>query len=185
MKQIRKNIFETNSSSTHSVSIANPKLNYDQLIDYVNPDDNMIHIQFGEFGWGYDEYEDAYNKLAYLLTMILETRKATFCRGGITTIDEYYMLDEFILVESIVTENTPGCKGICIDNDGFKFNEYDDPDIDIKNESHGYLDHNGYIDHQSCEDYESLNDFLEDWGTNITDFIFNENIQLVIDNDNH
>ena len=185
MRQIRKRIFETNSSSTHSVSITNPKLDLSQLDEYVDPADHYIHIQFGEFGWGYDEYEDAYNKLAYLLTMILETQHATFGRSGFTTLEEFYMLDDFILLESIVTEVAKDCKGINIFNDGFKFNPYDDPEIDIKNESHGWLDHEGYIDHQSCEDYRCLADFLEDWGVSIEDFIFDENIQLVIDNDNH
>lgn len=187
MRQIRKSIFETNSSSTHSVNIygaSNPPIYEYTLGEYVDPADHYIHIQFGEFGWGYDEYEDDFNKLQYLLTMILETHKATFGHGGIKTIDEFYMLDDFLLVESIVTEHIPECKGICIFDDGFEFHEYDDPEIDINNESHGYLYHNGYIDHQSCEDYHCLGDFLEDWGVSVEEFLFNPHVQLVIDNDN-
>lgn len=44
---------------------------------------------------------------------------------------------------------------------------------------------NGYIDHQSYEDYRSISDFLDDWGTDLVNFIFNPNITLIIDNDNH
>lgn len=186
MKQLRKNIFETNSSSTHSVTInGKDKYEWDALSGYVDDEDGKIHVELGEFGWGYDEYEDAYMKLSYLLTMILELRKATFGHTGIKTLEEYYNLDEFILVESIVVENTPGCKGIELKNADFNFNPYDDPEIDIKNETQGYLDHNGYIDHQSYEDYECLDDFLNSWDTSIEDFIFNESVQLIIDNDNH
>lgn len=186
MKQIRKQIFETNSSSTHSVNFRKNSDKYDwtALDEYVNKDDNKLHIKFGEFGWGYDEYEDAYNKLSYVLTMIMETKQADYCHTGITSLDEYYNLDEFILVESIITEHVKDCTGIVIDSK-VVFEPYDDPEIDIKNESHGVIEHDGYIDHQSCEYYECLDDFLNDWGVDIESFIFDENIQLIIDNDNH
>lgn len=185
MIQERKNIFETNSSSTHSVCLTNePKYNWNELDEYVNSEDKRLHIKFGKFGWGYDEYDDAYNKLSYLLTMILEIRKAYFGQEGIKTLEEFYNLDEFILVESIVLEHTSDCLGIVIDDSELKFNPYDDDNIDINNSTRGYVSHNGYIDHQSYEDYECLDDFLEQWDTNIEDFIFNESLRLVIDNDN-
>lgn len=185
MKQIRTQIFETNSSSSHSLNFRkkDPKLNYAGLDEYVKKD-KKLHMKFGQFGWGYDEYEDAYNKLSYLLTMIIETKKATFCRSGITSLDEYYNLDEFILVEAIITEHVKDCTGIIIDSK-VEFNPYDDPEIDINNKSRGYVSHDGYIDHQSCEYYGCLDDFLNDYETDIENFIFDENIQLIIDNDNH
>lgn len=180
MKQTRKSIFETNSSSTHSVTIKNnDKYNYTDFI--VDPADHYIHMTFGEFGWGYDEFIDPMTKLQYLLTLLLEINKATFGREGITTIDEFYNLDEYILIESIVTEHVEGCKGICIYDDGFKVNEYEGPN----GETRYWTTHNGYVDHQSCEGYTSLYDFFEEWGTGIEDFIFNEKIELVIDNDNN
>lgn len=61
---IRKNVFETNSSSTHSVSISNGTDVYETII----PDSNgIITIYPREFGWGYEEYTDPETKLAYLL----------------------------------------------------------------------------------------------------------------------
>lgn len=187
MIQERKNIFETNSSSTHSVCLTNAanKYNWNELDEYVSSEDKRLHIKFGEFGWGYDEYEDAYNKLSYLLTMILELRKASFGQEGIKTLDEFYSLDEFILVESIVLEHTSDCLGIVIDDSELKFIPYGDDNIDINNSTRGYVSHNGYIDHQSYEDYTSLCDFLEQWETSIEDFIFNESVRLVISNDNN
>lgn len=57
MKQIRRNVFETNSSSTHSIAI--PK-KCDQ-VGYMS-----FHI--GEFGWGWDEVDAA----DYLYTAIYD-----------------------------------------------------------------------------------------------------------------
>lgn len=182
MRQTRNKIFETNSSSSHSISLTNVSsdiLNFEQLYSYIDQADNYIHIEFGEFGWGYDEYVDAYTKLQYLLTMIMEIH----C-NELDTFDDFYNLDEFILVESIVTEHTKRCKGICIDNDGFERNSYESEDADGNPVTKYWNSFDGYIDHQSCE-YSSLAEFLENWDTNIEDFIFNENVMLVIDNDNH
>ena len=57
MKQIRKNVFETNSSSTHSIAIPNKKFR-----EYPN----VIDFGFGDFGWETDEQDPA----DYLYTAI-------------------------------------------------------------------------------------------------------------------
>ena len=65
-KKVREGVFETNSSSTHSISICN-----------MNPDDVMNHLPVdgngtltipldGEFGWEFDSYNDVYSKTQYL-----------------------------------------------------------------------------------------------------------------------
>jgi hypothetical protein len=59
MRQIRNSVFETNSSSTHSIAI--PK-SCDNKISYIS-----FHI--GEFGWHFDEEDPA----DYLYTAIYET----------------------------------------------------------------------------------------------------------------
>ena len=58
MIQIRSNVFETNSSSTHSICI--PKK--------VNKIDNFIDFNIGEYGWENDCVEDT---ASYLYTAIL------------------------------------------------------------------------------------------------------------------
>lgn len=58
MKQIRKGVFETNSSSTHSICISKAP---------VTPG-KFIHFYIGEYGWEVDE-RDAKD---YLYTAILE-----------------------------------------------------------------------------------------------------------------
>ena len=58
MRQIRNGVFETNSSSTHSIAIPRD-------CDYSN----YISFYVGEFGWGWDEVDPA----DYFYTAIYET----------------------------------------------------------------------------------------------------------------
>ena len=58
MKTIRNNVFETNSSSTHSIAI--PK---------SCESNNFISFRVGEFGWGWEEV----NPADYFYTAIYET----------------------------------------------------------------------------------------------------------------
>lgn len=190
MRQIRKTIFETNSSSTHSVTMASGKLvntiDYCQLDNYVDPADHYIHMTFGEFGWEEMEYTDALTKLQYLLNMILETNKVSSINpNGIKTLEDFYNCDDFLLLESIVAENVKDCKGINIFDDDIEAHSYDSVDNDGNNCINYYLTYNGYIDHQSCEGYKCLADFLNEWDTTVEDFIFDKNVVLVTDNDNH
>ncbi len=59
MIQIRRNVFETNSSSTHSIAI--PR-------EHAKKYPNVIHFGIGEFGWGFAEE----NPADYLYTAILD-----------------------------------------------------------------------------------------------------------------
>ena len=70
MITIRRSVFETNSSSAHTLAIAktdhlNDKLFIDQ--------DGVCKIFFGEFGWGPDTYYDAASKASYCLTAATES----------------------------------------------------------------------------------------------------------------
>ena len=67
-RQIRKSVFETNSSSTHAICITKKKDNY-KLPDHID-------FEFGEFGWRYDEYSDTHNKASYLITSIFSFSKS-------------------------------------------------------------------------------------------------------------
>jgi hypothetical protein len=58
MKQIRQNVFETNSSSTHSICISKKP---------VSADGHFIHFYIGEYGWENDCVDTA----DYLYTAIL------------------------------------------------------------------------------------------------------------------
>lgn len=154
-QQIRHNVFETNSSSTHSISIAPG--NEELLMDTsLKPDENgNVILQGGEFGWDYDSYYDAQSKASYMAIY-------ASCWSG----DKK---EEFIeKLKRVIIEQT-GAKDVL-----FNFTEeYDSKDG--KNWS--------YIDHQSVdsEDYHWVFDDEE----TLRQFIFNRNSVLTTDNDNH
>lgn len=59
MKQVRQGVFETNSSSTHSICIAkNCELEIPK----------QLHFSLGEFGWEIDTLGDVHSKASYLHT---------------------------------------------------------------------------------------------------------------------
>lgn len=187
-RQIRHGVFETNSSSCHSLSIRNSQTNYDYdcLRKFHLADDNTIHAGFGEFGWGYDDYTDPYNKLEYALTMIVETE----CRN-INNVEEFFESEGFTELNSLIKDRC-NCDGITVTSEmdirHYHPTKWDDKKgkyVEDYSITEFYVDHYGYIDHQSCEGYESLQDFLDDYGVSLEDFIFNDGVRLIIDNDNH
>ena len=66
--KIRIGMFETNSSSTHVISIPS-----DCVIDDTIPadEDGKIVIEPGSYQWEWEVYDDAYMKASYCLTYIL------------------------------------------------------------------------------------------------------------------
>lgn len=173
MKQIRRSVFETNSSSMHSVSISNKRnYLYDEDCLLVDVDD-YVHVRFGEFGWEIESYNDAYSKLQYIVTMLVETEGRR-----VMSSDDLFETDGFKLINDAVADYCH-CKGIWIDS-WMKMELYE---WDGRKEL--YLEHDGYIDHQSHEDYSCVKDFLDDYGVSITDFIFNSGVVVHTDNDNH
>lgn len=67
MKKIRKGVFETNSSSTHSICITKN--------DVLDEKRNWISFQTGEFGWECDTLTTLSEKASYLYTAILYNEK--------------------------------------------------------------------------------------------------------------
>jgi len=63
-KLIRSDVFETNSSSSHSVSIGNETKEF--VLDTIYPDQNgNITLTGGEFGWDWFKHNDAITKANY------------------------------------------------------------------------------------------------------------------------
>lgn len=65
MKKIRQHVFETNSSSCHSISISNTGNLFQTL--YPNDEGNII-LYGDDFGWGIDTHNDVITKASYLVT---------------------------------------------------------------------------------------------------------------------
>lgn len=179
---IRRGVFETNSSSTHTVTIVgkdkytygiNEKDIPEIYTDFkVDPRYNKVLVDFGEFGWGPNAYNDPMIKLSYALTMIASTE----CMN-ISSSNLFFESKGFKDINDLIADKY-NCKGIFIDSD-----------IDIRHygsdpNSHPYIEIDGYIDHQSYEVYNSLDDFLSEYNLTLEDFIFNKNVVLIIKNDN-
>lgn len=182
-KQIRLGLWETNSSSTHTVYFTSGDTQEDisELDKYIQ-DDGYLHIEFGEFGWEIKSYTDAYTKLQYALTMVVETecRYRPILNGDATIIFEE--TDGFKAVDSLIAR-VLDCAGVIVDSN-MKIDTY----YSSWNEGVTMLgiDHDGYIDHQSStDDYNSLQDFLDYYNISLEKFIFDPNVVLHTDNDNY
>lgn len=66
MIKTRRNVFETNSSSMHSLSIASGVDKSDDSLEK----NGVIFVELGQYGWGYDELNTTDEKLRYVLTHI-------------------------------------------------------------------------------------------------------------------
>lgn len=176
-KLIRKGVFETNSSSCHSISISHDFTTLDTL--YPDEYGNIV-LNGGEFGWEIADYHDPETKANYVAVMLLhlEEKKKYYEEHRDNEESQewmkYYDLLQFTyenyekckkIFEKVIKEQT-GCNSIIYKCD---------------------LDYNSsnwsYIDHQSFEiksDAEWLLDEQE-----VKMFIFNPNSELHTDNDNH
>lgn len=72
MQNIRKSVFETNSSSSHSIHIDTST----ELNDFIIPnDDGNVVLNGGEFGWEYIRFNDALTKANYCAVYLSEVGK--------------------------------------------------------------------------------------------------------------
>ena len=179
MKVVRNNVFETNSSSTHSLSI---KRNRSGKYDYNFPlqQNGKCPIIFGrnyDFGWGDAIYRDAYAKLNYLACMAFECHNQLMYKVGrerITQLDEILNLKDMKKLNTVMKKNVKGFTGFSINSQDisrFRTEPY-----------RLYLNYS--IDHQSWEDYKNIDEFLSRYRITLENFLFNPNVVLIIGNDN-
>jgi len=92
-KQVRQNVFETNSSSSHSISI---EPSSDGLYDTIIPDEEgNVVLTGGEFGWEIEEHIDALTK-------------ANYC-----AVDQLDNDDRIEMLKEVIKEQT-GCNDVVI-----------------------------------------------------------------------
>ncbi len=68
--QIRRGIFETNSSSSHSISVIGGDRYTDKSKLYVNPKTHVIEVTGDEYGWDANPCRLPIEKLDYIVTYI-------------------------------------------------------------------------------------------------------------------
>jgi hypothetical protein len=105
---IRKGVFETNSSSTHSVCI--PEDLTDEMLDTIVPnEDGILELYGGEFGGGGEVINDAITKANYL---------AVYCKEWYPEAKINDLLLKDILIN--VIKKQTGCSDVSFDNvDGY------------------------------------------------------------------
>lgn len=135
MRQVRNKIFETNSSSVHSLQIDGSGIEPSKLkIDK----DGYINVEFGSFGKEYRIYSSQYEKLQYLITCLYYLHNS---------VEEIYDSYEFERICNAVCAYT-GALGIKI----------------VDDESRAYIDHQS-IPYESIEiintyDYDEIKNFI-------------------------
>jgi len=133
MKKIRLGVFETNSSSTHTVSVDQSGVAYDTL--WVNGD-GSIDVYACEFGWERYTYHSAETRLSYALIYALDWSGSK-------------SLERVKMIEDVVFKHTGAAKL-----------NYETSD---KWYPHGYIDHQsaegGQLDY-IFENEEILKDFI-------------------------
>jgi hypothetical protein len=155
-KVIRNGVFETNSSSMHSISLNVAQDEYEPIKPATGKSKNReLTISCGEYGWGPDSCSSWGEKLSYVITSI----KAN---SDVASIEDMQNHRFFKLVKEVVHDFT-----------GMKM---------VVDSLEGYIDHQS-VDMLSdyLDDKKSDEDFMND----IKELIFNKKYTIVIDNDNH
>lgn len=163
---IRDGVFETNSSSSHT--LVYNKIESENVFDFnfEKVDENgFIHIETQYFHDDYSYVETPTEKLSYLITQI--ARRCVYFDEFEYLMPEQVMLHkQFIELSDYIKEKTPYA-GIIVDG---KITE-----------------DNCYIDHESCEsDYKEILNHVENRETgeydsvSLYDFLFNKNYYIVL-----
>jgi len=153
----RAGVFETNSSSTHSICIAKDKA---LILDKLPLDEEGVcRVYPGEFGWEEREYNDAATKASYCLTHVKSRPNYGLGTGS----------DEEMLLSAVIAQGTDA-KQVLFVPQGQDYEGKDDW---------------GYIDHQSIENDGGAGEPAFASGEILFNFIFNPASSLITDNDNH
>lgn len=132
-------VFETSSSSTHSITIV---ANSRRPRDTLRVDDlGVCRVHPGEFGWEWEEYSDAATKAAYCLTYAKERKSSEY---------------EEMLLAAIQAE-LPACRTV----------EFVPQDAEYYH--WGYIDHQALDEEAVCQpafaSVETLREFIFNTGS--------------------
>ena len=166
MKKIRNNVFETNSSSSHSIAYSKKDRGWDFYLPVS--EDGVLTIPFGEFGWSADLLKTPIEKLSYYITDNVPWDELG-C-DYYTSLSELGMdwddICEKLKKTDVFSRMIYNIKSCC-------------PEVkDVEFEQNGGSSYPfGYVDHQSCGTSHEDDISFED-------LIFNNARVIVIDNDN-
>lgn len=167
MFTIRRNVFETNSSSMHSISYSPKKANAQLDLEQVKGEYNGRTIvgTFGEYGWGYDVLCSLEEKLSYVLTSIRYFDR-TVDEDNVDALEALKASKYYVWLAEMFHEYL-GCK----------------LDVQLNRDDYYTM---GYIDHQSTD---TLTDYIKDdedhFKMSVMQLLLDDSYTIVIDNDNH
>lgn len=134
-RKIRSHVFETNSSSVHSLVISKDGR---EPSKFLLDKEGYLHVDYGEFDASRQIYTEQYDKLSYLITLCY------YCAGCYGNTEDSYQFKE---IEDAIKEYT-GCKGIIINGE-------EEPSID-----HQSAPYDGDIEIVNIYDKDSIIDFV-------------------------
>lgn len=156
MIQIRNSVFETNSSSTHSVSIAEGT--DADLTDTIKPNENgEIVLTTDEYGWEVAAYSHVIDRLSYATTYAMQTARSYEETGIVYNFNH----PNILLLIDTVKEHTGATS------------------VKIAKEA-GYREY-GYIDHQSEKRAAEIFKNKK----KLEHFLFNPESEFSTNNDNY
>lgn len=156
MKTIRRCVFETNSSSTHSICLTTT----DDTLPSKFPSE--LRFEIGEFGWEHAILDSAYDKASYLYTSILAIYPALQVNNITAKITDMLWKHEV----KATFENPEGIN----DPDSYGSSYYDI--------GYGYVDHAGGDDHEDFIKRVTSND------KRLLRYLFDPASYVVTGNDN-
>lgn len=178
MIKIRNSVFETNSSSTHSLvySKKDRKTKNPLELDanhrcYDDVEKGLLCVRFGEFGWGPAILVDPRDKLNYLMTQIADEVIGSYDAEEIPwpEIQKRLLADSKVQkVLQVIQKHLPEVKG-------FKFLRPGESPYEEDADNFTSYYPVGYIDHESCGTANAVSP---------EELIFNDKILILIDNDN-
>lgn len=167
-RQIRQSVFETNSSSTHTISISMSD-EYKSVLEKMSGEG--IAFTSGQFGWEYDIYGDTWDKASYLWTGIIKSY--CFTKEQVEKIKDN--------IKTVL-----GRYGIVPTFEPYKENSYEENDGTVTHyltfESFAYVDHSEglweWLDSLFPNDGEDIDEEL------FLEYLFNPNSCVFTGNDN-
>lgn len=131
--KIRKGVFETNSSSSHSLTIESTSFLMDSLI----PEQGVVTIEPGEFGWEWKRFNDAETKASYCLTGALYVAdRETALNNLREVIQAQTLCNEVVLIEPSDDWDSPNYGSI--DHQSWEDGQFNDLLFD-KEELHNFI----------------------------------------------
>lgn len=180
MRVVRNNVFETNSSSVHSLIVKrNMKKEYDYNVIMSKKGELLLYyLQGKNFGWGPAQYNDCYTKLNYLACLAFQCWQYMnnhMSEKMINNPSEILNLPDIKKLEKVCKKYIKGFSKFILYPEAF--DRYSDGEL--------CLDFNmTSIDHYSYEGFSGIDDFLKSNKITIENFLFNPCVVLDIYNDN-